>query len=576
MAFLSNNKEFLVNNSASDSNSLDANEWYDYDFNDPREVEKSMKALRSRENDAKGAGAWYDYDHSKPGGVEKSLDALKSREDDEESRDKLDDLFKVEEDDYSEIDKGMAEQFPSLSKFRAAGEKVLGKTGKKSEKITPVSSGEGLKENYSDDVSENIGGSSGEELEEKTEFGGIKSVEFKEIEGESAVERAKRDFGRKVRKMTVALAYGAKALLKQDFDLGKGAQESKEIVDLYKNASEEEFNQRTSGVLSKIETPYKREGAGEMYEKIKDNPEMLKMVFSRVPEAWSDMPEAHGEPDAEGQKRISMVAIDAFMKKYPTALEVRNAENEYVEDVVENAKAAGSEDAENREVEKGLRGRLKGLSERFYGAQAEYLKVAGAIWEYISRRRGDEKKADVQENEAEDSESSVVAGETEESENRIVNFDNYRRDKTERRLRGMEKSRVEENVEAESSDAGGVDVEDGGAEEIDAEHAGTENTEAENVEKKASEVKENARSKEEDTDAEDIMLDRFEFGGSAWVSQVDGRPYSFDANSLKTLTGEESESDKNGWEWVDGRYLSKKFYKVGDRAFTYVAKKKSN
>ncbi|MBR3256931.1 hypothetical protein IKG02_01415 [Candidatus Saccharibacteria bacterium] len=607
MAFLSNNKEFLANNSASDSDSLDANEWYDYDFNDPREVEKSVKALRSRENDAKEAGSWYDYDHSKPGGVEKSLDALKSREDDEESRDKLEDLFKVEEDDYSEIDKGMAEQFPSLSKFKTAGEKVAEKVGRElgKGKITPVSSGEestvsedlkesrfedvgekvvekaevspasgdeSLKESHSEDTDRN----SGEELEGKTEFGGIKSVEFKEIEGESAVERAKRDFGRKVRKMTVALAYGAKALLKQDFDFGREAQESKEVVDLYKNTSEEEFNQRTSGVLSKIETPYKREGAGEMYEKIKDNPEMLKMVFSRVPEAWSDMPEAHGEPDAEGQKRISMVAIDAFMKKYPTALEARNAENEYVEDVVENAKVAGSEDAENGEVEKGLRGRLKGLSERFYGAQAEYLKVAGAIWGYISRRRGDEEKADVQENEAEGVESSDVAGETEESENRVVNFDNYRRDKTERRLRGMERSRAEENVEAESSDAGGVDVEDGGAEEIDAVHAETGNTEVENVEKEASEAKENARSEEEDTDAEDIMLDRFEFGGSAWVSQVDGRPYSFDANSLKTLTGEESEKDKNGWEWVDGKYLSKKFYKVGDRAFTYVAKKKSN
>ena len=170
MAFLSNNKEFLANNSASDSDSLDANEWYDYDFNDPREVEKSVKALRSRENDAKEAGSWYDYDHSKPGGVEKSLDALKSREDDEESRDKLEDLFKVEEDDYSEIDKGMAEQVPSLSKFKTAGEKVAEKVGRElgKGKITPVSSGEestvseDLKESRFEDVGEKADNDAGD------------------------------------------------------------------------------------------------------------------------------------------------------------------------------------------------------------------------------------------------------------------------------------------------------------------------------------------------------------------------------------------------------------------------------
>ncbi|MBR3204264.1 hypothetical protein IKF81_01105 [Candidatus Saccharibacteria bacterium] len=284
--------------------------------------------------------------------------------------------------------------------------------------------------------------------EAEEEYGNYIPVPFKKIEGESEEDFMKRDREMRMRKMLVAMNVGPKALREEDFKFDNsedGRNELLEFSEKYLSLGQDEYMNKVKDVVKEIGTPYERYGAAEMYEQLKDNPEALKMVFSRVPEAWQDMDEAHGQPDAEGQRRISMVAIDAFMKKYPTAVDARMAQSDFRKEVEESMN--------KDEFEKTFEAYSAGvdeLSDVLYGAQEDYVRAAddlGKVMATLTNNHYAREREGVKE--AKVGAGSVAGKETEASEDEELNAS------TKKILKEM----IEESEESEEEDGLGARTE---------------------------------------------------------------------------------------------------------------------
>lgn len=226
--------------------------------------------------------------------------------------------------------------------------------------------------------------------------------------------------GRMMRKWLVAMSEGPEAFREEDYYFGKSTEElspeakkaTREVYREIKNSTEEEFYAREKELLENIETPFGRDGAEGVYDSLKKNKEALKLIFSRVPEAWQDMPEAEGEPDEEGQKRITLVALKAFMEKYPTAVDSRKAEDEFTEEVLSGESAEDFKEHEEKVYEE-----IDEMNEILYGAQESYLRTAEDVRRTLKDRekaalegRKEAKEPVVEEVEEEAEKVEVVSG----------------------------------------------------------------------------------------------------------------------------------------------------------------------
>lgn len=209
---------------------------------------------------------------------------------------------------------------------------------------------------------------------EKAEFG-----PFKVVEADAEKTDPKNVMKRKV---VVAMSYGPEAFTVDSFEDFRKNEEAekvaKENLRELGSASEEAFYKKQKELVENVETPFERLGAEEVYESLKDKKEALRLIFSRVPEAWQDMPEASGEPDAEGQKRITLVALKAFMEKYPSVVDSRTAEREYVDEVHEGASAEEFEEYADENYKE-----IDDMNKILYGPQEEILATAEGLREQM-------------------------------------------------------------------------------------------------------------------------------------------------------------------------------------------------
>ena len=150
--------------------------------------------------------------------------------------------------------------------------------------------------------------------------------------------------------------------------------------------SDERFEEEIGKVLREIETPIEKEGAGEVFEKLKGENLALRMVYALTAgEAWTPE-EGRANLDEEGQRELGTRVLGAFYGKYGDAAEFRKAEREFLSMV--------KEVPEYRErIESGEMGEaLDKLAFEMYGEQEEWMEVA-------EDARGEELRGEAEETE---------------------------------------------------------------------------------------------------------------------------------------------------------------------------------
>lgn len=222
-----------------------------------------------------------------------------------------------------------------------------------------------------------------EDFDEEVGGFNVKGFEAELLPGETEEDRGNRYRSSQERRMLVAFSAGEEALLKPDFDFNgsneiERRQLAQEVADRYEKVggmSEEKFLSEAGAVLEKIETPMTEEGAGAVYDKLKDDNLALRLVYALTAEdAWT-AEEGRADLDAEGQKQLGTRVLGAFFGKYGNAAEFRKAEKEFLEavkDVPEYQEAI-----KNGKMNESL----DNLAWEMYGEQEEWMEVAESVRE---------------------------------------------------------------------------------------------------------------------------------------------------------------------------------------------------
>ena len=175
--------------------------------------------------------------------------------------------------------------------------------------------------------------------------------------------------------LVALIANEPKALDKPGFWMNESdVERNREAIDAtrerLRTETSEEFEAEAKALIEHVETGVAKNGVEATYDMLKDKNEALVVIYRETWESLKDEPawkKAAGEITDEEKAQLGKAGIEAFMKKYPTAADFRQAQREFFGHIKGDS---GNQRMIQENIETYIDAML-GLGEALYGEQEQ-------------------------------------------------------------------------------------------------------------------------------------------------------------------------------------------------------------
>lgn len=183
--------------------------------------------------------------------------------------------------------------------------------------------------------------------------------------------------------LVALIANEPKALDKPGFWMNESdVERNREAIDAtrerLRTETSEEFEAEAKALIEHVETGVAKNGVEATYDTLKDKNEALVVIYRETWESLKDEPawkKAAGEITDEEKAQLGKAGIEAFMKKYPTAADFRQAQREFFGHIKGDS---GNQRMIQENIETYINAML-GLGEALYGEQEQDMRALEGV-----------------------------------------------------------------------------------------------------------------------------------------------------------------------------------------------------